>query len=306
LVAAIVVLYFPDRHAVQGLVRSLEDQVDFIFVIDNTPMNELAPEEELFPPDFKVPLNYTAQGENTGIAAAQNSGIRQALAAGASHVILFDQDSALPPKMVESLLVAEANLLSKGVEVAAVGPQFVDEKSGRPSPAIRHRYFRIQKLYLDPQSTEPFETDHLIASGSIIRASVLQKVGLMRDDFFIDWVDIEWGMRARSVGYKSYYAPNVVMKHSVGDSVVTVLGRDVHVHNDLRNYYMLRNAIYLYRLKSMGWRWKINFIPRIPCYLVLYPILSKHKILNLRYLIRGIWDGARGRLGQFQRTEERV
>jgi len=120
----------------------------------------------------------------------------------------------------------------------------------------------------------------------------------MREDFFIDWVDIEWCMRARSLGLKSYYVPSVVMKHSVGDSVVSVLGRDVHVHNDLRNYYMLRNAIYLFRLKSVGWRWKINFAPRIPIYCFLYPLLSKHRLNNIKLVLRGVLDGLRGRLGQ--------
>jgi rhamnosyltransferase len=118
--------------------------------------------------------------------------------------------------MVATLLAAEGDLLGKGKQVAAVGPQFIDENSGNPSPAIRHYYFRIQKLYLDPSSSDPVETDHMIASGSIIRTSVLDSVGAMREDFFIDWVDIEWCMRARSMGYLSYYVPSVVMKHSVG------------------------------------------------------------------------------------------
>ena len=137
----------------------------------------------------------------------------------------------------------------------------------------------------------------MIASGSIIRTSALQCIGLMREDFFIDWVDIEWCMRAKRMKYMSYYMPSVVMKHSVGDSVVTILGRDVHLHNDLRNYYMLRNAIYLFRLKSVGRKWKINFLPRIPCYVVLYPLLSTHKIQNVRFVARALLDGILGRLG---------
>jgi rhamnosyltransferase len=217
---------------------------------------------------------------------------------GYSHVLLLDQDSALPTNMVELLLAGETALLRQGKQVAAVGPQFIDEKSGRPSPAIRHRYFGIQKLYLDPNSGVPVETDHMIASGSVIRTSVLERVGLMRDDLFIDWVDIEWGMRARSMGYNSYYIPSAVMKHSVGDSVVTIFGRDVHLHNDIRNYYMLRNAIYLFRFKSMGWRWKINFAPRIPCYLALYPILSNSKLKNFKIILRAVRDGIFGRLGR--------
>jgi rhamnosyltransferase len=295
-VAAIVVLYHPDYRLLERLLCSVVDQVNRILVIDNTPN----PDSEIsrLLKNFEERVSYFPLGDNMGIATAQNIGIRASVSEGYSHVLLLDQDSALPPKMVERLLAGEAALLSGGKEVAAVGPQFIDEKSGRPSPAIRHHYFRIQKLYLDPNSSEPFETDHLIASGSIMRTSVLQRIGPMRDDLFIDWVDIEWCMRARSMGYKSYYIPSVVMKHSVGDSVVTISGRDLHLHNDIRNYYMLRNAIYLFRLKSMGWRWKINFAPRVPCYLVLYPFLSNSKLKNSKIILRAIWDGILGRLGR--------
>ena len=130
MVAAIVVLYRPDRNALQGLMRSLEDQVNVIFVIDNTPDHELVPEDQLFPLKLNVPLHYTAQGENTGIAAAQNTGIRQAVAAAASHIILFDQDSVPAAGMVQTLLSAEAKLINGGLRVAAVGPVFIDERNG--------------------------------------------------------------------------------------------------------------------------------------------------------------------------------
>jgi rhamnosyltransferase len=295
-VAAIIVLYCPKIDLLERLLGSLIDQVDRVIIVDNT----LKPDVEIrkLVERFATLDSYIALDDNLGIATAQNIGIRRSLSEGYSHVLLLDQDSVLPPKMVESLLLAEANLLSIGVGVAAVGPQFIDEKSGKPVAAIRHHYFRIQRLYLDPKSTDPFETDHLIASGSIIRASVLQRVGLMRDDFFIDWVDIEWGMRARSMGYKSFYVPSVVMKHSVGDSVVTVLGRDMHQHTDLRNYYMLRNAVFLFRLNSMGWKWKINFAPRIPVYLILYPWFSKDRLNNIKLTFRALFDGLRGQLGK--------
>ncbi|HEY1804592.1 MAG TPA: glycosyltransferase family 2 protein [Terracidiphilus sp.] len=301
-IAAVVVLYYSRPDELDRLLRSVIDQVNMVFVVDNTPnpIQEVA----MLVARFAPRACYFPLMENMGIAAAQNIGIEKSTAALCSHVLLLDQDSALPGGMVESLLTAEAVLLRDGREVGAIGPQFIDEKSRRPSASIRHRSFWIQRLYLDPDSVDPVETDHVIASGSMIRTSVLQHIGLMREDFFIDWVDIEWCMRARSKGYISYYAPNAVMKHSVGDSVVTVLGRDVHLHNDLRNYYMLRNAVYLFRLKSMGWRWKINFAPRIPCYLVLYPLLSKRKMWNLRLVLKALSDGMRGRLGKLQQVAE--
>ncbi len=302
MIAAVVVLYHPQLEALERLLRSVVDQVDMVFLADNTPEPPFS--TAAFAAAFSPRVFYIPLMNNTGVWAAQNVGIERSIAASCTHVLLLDDDSVLPQNMVKLLLDGEAALLREGKRVAGVGPQLVEEKTGRRSPALLHRYVGIRKIILDPNSATPVETDHLIASGAVIRTTVLQHVGLMREDMFMDWGDIEWHLRARSMGYKSYYVPCAVMNHSVGDSVVRILGRDVHLHSDVRNYYMLRNAMYLFRLKSVGLKWKINFAPKIPCYLLLYPIFSKHRLQNLRLILMAFRDGLLGRLGKLQNVAE--
>ncbi len=302
MIAAVVVLYHPQLDTLECLLQSVVEQVSVVFLVDNTPVS--SPTIAVLVAGFGSRVFYIPLLDNRGLAAAQNIGIRKCIDAGYSHVLLLDQDSALPAGAVSSLLAGEMTLIREGQNVAAVGPQFVDEKTGRKSPALLHRYLGVRKMFLDPNSLIPVETDHLVASGSLVCTAVFQRVGLMREDLFIDWIDIEWGLRARSMGYKSYYIPCAVMKHNVGDSIVRILGRDVHLHSDVRNYYMLRNAVYLFRLKSVGWKWKINFAPKIPCYLLLYPIFSKNRLHNLRLILLAVWDGLLGRLGKLQNVAE--
>lgn len=294
--AAVVVLYGPDMALLDRLLRSLEGQVERTFVIDNTP----AP-----PPEFAERLRqygggiaYFPLGDNLGIATAQNVGIQKSVEAGCSHVLLLDQDSALPAGMVDSLLTAERELLAAGKQVAAVGPLFVDEKTGAISRTIHHRWLKIERKPVDPRAAAPVETDYLIASGSLIRTAVLRKIGGMRDELFIDWVDIEWGLRARSMGLACYLVPSTVLRHSVGDVAVQVMGRTVHLHSDVRNCYIVRNATYLLRVKTMGWEWRAVTVPRIPHYILLYFWYSDHRMKSLRLLLRAFWDGARGKLGR--------
>ena len=295
MIAAVVVTYHPRLETLDRLLKSVVDQVGMVFVVDNTPV----PDRELFDllSQFEPLAKYISMKGNRGIASAHNAGIQASIDAGCSHVLLLDQDSVLPPGMVNRMVAGEDRLLRDGQQVAAVGPQFWDEKTGKIYPAVQFGHFHIRKIYLDRRSTVPVEADYLIASGSMIRASVFREVGLMREDLFIDWVDVEWGLRARSMGYRSYHIPDALMAHNVGDAVVSILGRDIHVHSDLRNYYMLRNALYLFRMKTMGWRWKITFAPRIPCYFVLYPILSANKCQNIKMVWRALFDGISGHLG---------
>ena len=295
MIVATIVLYHPDFTLLERLLVNLSGQIDRAVAVDNTP-GSLAALSTFFE-RFPYPISYIPLGENKGIAEAQNLGIRESLKGGCSHVLLLDQDSALPPGVVRKLLDAEGELLRAGDKVAAVGPRYMDEKTDIPSFAVRYGDLTVRKIRLDPNSKVPVETDVLIASGSIIRTAALETVGMMRGDLFIDFVDTEWSLRARSKGFKSYCVPDAIMRHSVGDAAIKVFGKSVYLHSDLRKYYRLRNAMYLSRLPSMGRQWRSYIFRWIPYYFLLNLWISKNKLRNARLLLRALWDGLLGRLG---------
>jgi len=297
-IGAVIVLYHPDLALLERLLTSLSGQVYKIVAVDNTPGSPAAL-STLFE-RFPYPISYIPLGDNKGIAEAQNIGIRESIRSGCSHVLLLDQDSTLPLDMANKLLAAEGELLKAGKKVAAVGPQYKDEKTGIPSFAVRYCDLTVRKIRLDPHSSIPVETDILIASGSIIRTATLESVGMMRGDLFIDFVDTEWALRARNKGYKCYCVPNAIMMHSVGDAAIKVFGKSVYLHSDLRKYYRLRNAVYLLRLASMGWQWRGYILRWIPYYLLLNLCVSRNKLRNARLLVKALWDGLLGRLGPAQ------
>ena len=136
MIAAVIVLYYPDLTLLERLLASLGGQADRVVAIDNTPGSPatLAP----FLERFQCTIAYIPVGDNKGIAEAQNIGIRESIRAGCSHVLLLDQDSVLSPGMVNKLIAAEGELLKAGIKVGAVGPRYVDGKTDIPSFAIRY------------------------------------------------------------------------------------------------------------------------------------------------------------------------
>ncbi len=299
-IAAIVVTYFPNEILLARLLRSIGNEVEKIYVIDNTPngnQNWLT-SEWLTKSDFDV--GYHALGENYGIAKAQNIGIDFAIKDGCDHVILFDQDSAPPREMINRLASAELKLLDVGVKVGSVGPLFLDEKTKEYSPAVRHGGLMVHKIKVSPNESLPVVADHLIASGSLIRVSILQEVGVMREDFFIDWVDIEWGLRSGNFGCLHFIIPDVVMLHSIGDEFISLGKKKITLHNDIRNYYIVRNACYLLLNKSLNWQWRANILFKIPRYVIVYSITttSKKRVRAFLLLMRACSDGLFGRLGK--------
>ena len=56
----------------------------------------------------------------------------------------------------------------------------------------------------------------MITSGSLYNLSVFREVGSFEDDFFIDYVDLEYCLHALSLGYKILVACGALLVHSLG------------------------------------------------------------------------------------------
>lgn len=289
MIAAIIILFRPDHSTVARLLSSLNGQVDAVFAIDNTPDSSSA--NQLSLQEFNGPVIYTSLGENRGIAEAQNIGISASIHAGFTHVLLMDQDSYIFAGTVKRLLDVEQTLLKRGEKIAVVSPRVVDEMSGCRPSAVYYRWFTARELYSDANSINPIKSDNLICSGSLIRTSVLQSLGLMRSDLFIDGVDTEWMLRSVNAGYLSYCVPDAVMMHRFGDGSTNIMGKSFYLYPSVRNYYRLRNEVYLTRLRTMGWQWRVYALSRIPIHFILYAALAKNRRTALRLLLKALSDG---------------
>jgi rhamnosyltransferase len=294
-VIAAVVTFNPDRARLQQLLQSTRPQVDAVVLVDNgsTPdclrwLRELA----------GPALQLIELGANRGIAAAQNAGIEHARVKGCSHVLLLDHDSVPAPMMVADLLSAAARVRPQGRGVAAVGPRYIDERQANPPPFIRVRGLRVERCAC-PTLETIVEVDYLISSGSLIPMATLEAVGPMAEELFIDYVDIEWGMRARRLGFQSYGVCAAQMAHDLGEAPVRFMGRNLPVHSALRHYYHFRNAVWLYRSPDLPLHWKLADGWRLLLKYGFYTLFAKPRLDHLRMMSRGIVDGLRGRLGAY-------
>ena len=113
----------------------------------------------------------------------------------------------------------------------------------------------------------------------MVSVDTLNQVGLMRDEYFIDYVDTEWCLRAESLGFKNYISSKAIMKHTIGDNVINLKVINVPVHSAFRRYYRVRNAFLMLRE------------PHIPTLLVVREIVFSfiHQII-LIFTQKSKWD----------------
>jgi rhamnosyltransferase len=289
LVYCVVVTYHAEPAALQRVLESIRHQASGVIVVDNTEATE--------PPCAVGAAECIRLGKNMGVATAQNRGISLALDRGADYVWLSDQDTIYPPDFVRKMLACARICGERKIRLAALAPAFFDTHAARVRPFIRHAPF-IQAFSPVPG---PNVVSDAIASGTLIPSEALRRVGSMRDDFFIDWVDIEWCWRARNLhGLQVIAVGDVVIQHALGDAVVPFWGRNITIRSPIRHYYIIRNAMYLaLHSPAPTFPIRIQTAYRAVLWTFWYPIVAPtRKLENVQACWRGLWHGVIGRLGR--------
>lgn len=263
-------------------------QVERVIIVDNGSGN--AADLSVLCADQQH-IQLIALPKNMGIAQAQNIGFDAAKKSGAEFLIYFDQDSVVSKQFVLPLRNAFLSL-SKLHKVALVAPIFKDERDGFFYPLIfLNKYGLRRKMVPVGNEGQPIPISIAISSGTFTSVAVMDAVGGMRSDFFIDYVDIEWCLRAGHAGYSMFAIPDVCMLHSIGDRSIPLLKWRLVIHSEWRRYYRIRNGFFMLRLAHVP---KILALREVLINVVHQAILmltQPNKALQLKYFLRGVRDG---------------
>ena len=292
-VSGIIVAYNPDAAALARLLKAISPQVEHLILVDNSFTDSLSAWLSNEWPD----VDYIPLHDNFGIAKAQNIGILRAQEQGSPYVLLLDQDSIPAPDMVDALVAAAEAKRAKGVKLACVGPRYDDPRQQNPVPFIQIRDYRVKRQTCETQGCV-VAVDYLIASGCLIPLDAIETVGAMQEELFIDYVDIEWGLRAQEEGFQSFGVCAAVMQHQLGEEPVYFRGRYIPVHSPLRHYYHFRNAVWLYRQGWLRRDWKIVDGFRLLRKFVFYSLITPPRLQHCKMMSLGILHGLTGRMGR--------
>lgn len=310
-VLAVVVAYRPDTTTLTELLRALVAQVDQVLIVDNTPACDDRVHAAIANfAELPSTLRLVRFGKNLGIAAALNVGIHTAISEGFDYVLLSDQDSVPAPDMVSGLLRASAALTQRGMRVGAVGPTYTDLHTGITFPfqvEIPGKFFYGHaRASADMPLVEALT---LITSGTLIPAPAVAAVGLMREDFFIDHVDIEWCHRARAAGLKLFGTSYATMCHRMGENAhlrVWYFGwRNESTYSPVRMYYRIRNFIALCKAPYIPARWKIRNAWYWLGFVYSHVVFGQERWSSLKMAMRGLWDGLRSCAGPLAGVDDR-
>ncbi|MCC6252929.1 MAG: glycosyltransferase [Bacteroidia bacterium] len=246
---------------------------------------------------------------NTGFSYANNQGLK--IAQG-KYCLLLNPDTVVEEdtfKKVIEFMDKHPNAGGLGVKMIDGKGNFLPEsKRGLPTPMVA--FYKIFGLsWLFPKSKtfgkyhlgylnkdETHEVEILSGAFMLMRKSVLDKIGLLDEDFFMYGEDIDLSYRIIKAGYKNYYFPNTSIIHYKGESTkkssvnyVFVFYRAMvifaHKHfnnNNARLFSLLINlAIYIRAGAAIVWR----LIKKL-----LIPAIEAILIYGAMFLLVSYWE----------------
>lgn len=250
-------------------------------------------------------------GANRGCSGGFEAGLERLLEREDLDLVCgFDDDATPLPGCLAALRQAATGLPAVGA-VGAVSHDPLGRLAwpvhvlGEPGPL-----FTLDEVRGLASRRASLPVHNLAWHGLMFPVEVLRRHGIVWGDLFLQYEDIELGMRYRRVGLQSYLVPGAECLHPPPppSRAVRILGRqiDVTAQSAAKEYLTLRNGL-LVRSRHDGLRFWYGTGP----FVLLRGLLSSLSLEGRRpallrhVFIQGIADAVRGRLGPPpQRTRE--
>lgn len=287
---AVIVTFHPDDRFV-FLLQRVTSQFSAVFIIDNG--SSPAALEMLQREASQQKITLLSNPTNRGIAAALNQGIRQARIANYDWAVTFDQDTEIYPRFLARML--DVFDRSGGGNII-IGSNY-DES---------HKSRKLTKHRLDDADPIAKERKTLITSGTLIPLDIFDRIGLFREDYFIDSVDHEFSLRARAHGYRLLLSCEPLMQHRIGNEVDRQSSFRLllsYHHPPRRKYYISRNTVFTaIQYFSREPAWSIRQGWRMLSDLASIILLENDKSRKLSAFLTGMVHGIKGKTGPIEET----
>ncbi len=184
---------------------------------------------------------------NGGYAKGNNAGIRYSLGHGADFILLLNNDVVVDRGFLEPLVMAARKDAHTGI---VTGKAYLDDTRSRRYTT--GGYFRRWRCNIAPLPDHEADRQHTVTALSgcflLIRREVFETVGLLNEEFFLYFEDLEFTRRAGR-RYSMRYIPESVIRHRSGAGVGWSSYSPTYLFHATRNRFLaFRQESFWYKL----------------------------------------------------------
>jgi FkbM family methyltransferase len=246
-------------------------------------------------------LTLIQTGENLGFAGGNNVGLRYALSRrDFAYVWLLNNDTVVKSDALTCMVKRISDKPGAGMCGSTLPFYHDPKKIWALGGATYNKWFAISRCIrgfqpidkaVDNQYIERC-MDYIAGASILVSRTFLHDIGLMSEDYFLYFEEIDWAERARG-RYTLTYAPNSIVYHKVGASTGS------NSRSFISDYYKIRNKLVFTRkffplalptayltlfasllLRIFRWQWdRVWMIIKV----TLNPNIPHHKVSQVRF-----------------------
>ncbi len=278
---AIIYLAYNSEKYLDDVVLALQklnypkEKIEFVVVDNPHPefgLSQKSVEEKLLPKSGKeIPrVTYLPQEKNLGFAGGINKGLKWAMANNFAYAYLHNDDAYVGENAILPLVeeLEKDNKIALAQSLIMLHPKTnLVNNAGNCFHYLGFGYSDEYKTDKEKISKKVKEVGYISGAACMIRVPLLEKYGLLDEDFFMYHEDMDWTLRYRTQGYKSILVPESTFYHKYNFS------RSIGKY-----YYMERNRFAVMLLYY-----------KIPTIILLLPILILLEVGLLFFAYKGGW-----------------
>lgn len=217
---------------------------------------------------------------NNGFAAGNNLGVKFALKNNPEYILLLNNDTIVEPEFLTELIACA----KKNNNVGIIGGKIYNY------PEMNNLWYAggyINKLtargkHKIEDYDKECETDFITGCMQLINIIALKDVGLMDEQYFLYYEDLDYCMKFKNKGYKLVYTPNSIIYHKCGGSASYVSATSIYYSNRARWIFVSKNFKGIVRNY-----YKFEIIIELLIKRILYKNEKKEAIKNvIKYIFR--------------------
>ncbi len=178
-------------------------------------------------------LNMIRSEENLGVYTSRDELFKH-ISHDTDYVLSIDDDVFLPGDSLMTLI----KYLSGHPETGIVGPRTVYDSN----PDVTAHGAGFVNLwagrYKDIDTDSLVECDYVIGCCMLIKKEVISEIKGFDRDFYTSHGEVDFCLRAKKKGFKTFYGPDVIVRHNVARGGTKTLERI---------YYLYRNKLLVIR-----------------------------------------------------------
>lgn len=280
----IVLVNYRNPNVTVDCIESLKKTgipLEHIVVVDNN-----SPDNSLDVLSSVKGITLISSEVNGGFSYGNNLGIKYAMEHNCSSVILLNNDTVVEKDFFAQIFHGDGYSVNVPKIYYYSNPDILWYAGGKIDFKRGRQVHFGENVKDGDEFFKEQDVDYASGCCMMIPRKVLEKVGLLAEEYFMYWEDMDYSLRLKEAGIKIHYLPNAKVWHKVGMSGGS--------ESEMAIYYSNRNRFFLmnkYKFSKTAWLYTMS------TRLIKY-VFSLFSRSNNRVILRAWKDYRNGNMGK--------